>query len=95
MPTIKSLLPHSWAINDWPKDVYPGTPDRARYIVRTHKRALMDLGALSRVGRDLIVIGEKFDKWLKRHSADVADFEIAANLARLEGRKDQTGVAAP
>jgi len=79
MPKLRAILPHSWSLNHWPPDVYPGSPSRARYVVRVHRNELLQAGALSRVGRDLIVLGERYGRWLEKNSANVPGYEIAAN----------------
>jgi hypothetical protein len=50
----RPTLPHSWPISDWPADVYPNDPKKARYTVRAHKDDLHRMGALVRVGRELV-----------------------------------------
>ena len=51
--------PHSWSIETWPAHVYPGSADRARYFIRTHKDELFAAGALTRPGRELVIIGAR------------------------------------
>lgn len=80
--TTKSSVPHSWGIDAWPADVYPGTVGRARYLVRVHRESLMLEGALVRVGRDLVVIGARYSRWLEKKAALVAEYEIAPNRDR-------------
>ena len=72
-------VPHSWAIESWPAAVYPNTAERARYVVRAHRRALLDAGALVRIGRALVIVGAAYDRWLNSHGANVESFSIAAN----------------
>lgn len=78
------LVPHSWSIADWPPGVYPNDPKRGRYLVREHKTDLLTSGALSRVGRELVVIGAAYSRWLQRQASRVPEFECAANAARIE-----------
>lgn len=80
--TAKSQVPHSWGIDAWPNDVYPGSVGRARYLVRVHRQDLLVEGALVRVGRDLVVIGARYSRWLEKKASMVADYEIAPNRAR-------------
>jgi hypothetical protein len=75
-------LPHSWTIDSWPASVYPSTPSRARYIVRTNKNELIAARALSRVGRDLVVLGEGYGRWLAKRVGKVGPFDIPPNAAR-------------
>jgi len=72
-------LPHSWSIEDWPRDVFPGSPTKGRYLVRMYRSAMLEAGALARVGRSLVVIGARYGRWLEKSAAHVADFEIAPN----------------
>lgn len=69
----------SWSINDWPSDRYPNSPTRARYLIRAHKRELMEAGAIARVGRELVIIGPRYERWLERQASRVPDYAIAPN----------------
>lgn len=73
------LVPHSWDIEHWPQQVYPHTPNRGRYVVRSHKTELLNCGALTRVGRDLVVIGAAYAKFLATRAERVAGYDIAPN----------------
>jgi hypothetical protein len=72
----------SWSINDWPADVYPGSASRSRYMVRMHRGELLEAGALVRVGRDLVIIGDRYERWLQRQGSRVPDYKITANRGR-------------
>ena len=74
-----NTLPHSWPINSWPADIYPNDPRKARYLVRANKNDLLQHGALARVGRQLVVIGSRYDKWLQKRAAYVPGYECPAN----------------
>jgi hypothetical protein len=76
-----TATPHSWGVESWPADVYPHRPNRARYLINTHRSDLMAAGALVRVGRELVVLGAKYTRWLERQASRVPDFEIAPNRA--------------
>jgi hypothetical protein len=86
MPTKSSaaVAPHSWSIETWPTTVYPGSPERARYFIRVHKSELFAAGALTRPGRELVVIGARFTRWLEAQVVKVPEFNTGA--ARV-GRK--------
>ncbi len=71
--------PHSWAIEAWPQHVYPHSPGKGRYIVRAHRNELTVAGALTRVGRDLVVLGAPYAAWLQSQSKRVEEFQIAPN----------------
>ena len=80
--TTVEKIPHSWTIEDWPAAVYPCRASRGRYIIRMHSSELVACGALTRVGRDLVVLGYGYAAWLQKQSGRVANFEIAPNRAR-------------
>jgi hypothetical protein len=77
--TRSPKLPHSWGIADWPAEIFPNSPERARYFVRENRRSLLEANALARVGRQLVVLGEPFDKWLRRQGRRVPGYTIAPN----------------
>lgn len=78
----KSSISPSWALDSWPPEIYPGTLSKARYLVRAHRSELLECGALARVGRDLVIIGSRYERWLEKQIARVPDYEIPANRAR-------------
>jgi hypothetical protein len=63
-----------WDIEHWPPHVYPHTESRARYMVRVFRTELLNAGAISRVGRELVVLGGPYMRWLQRRASKVADF---------------------
>lgn len=73
--------PHSWAIPNWPSHVYPHNSDKGRYLVRAHRRSLVAAGALTRIGRDLVILGAQYSKWLSSKTDEVEGYEIAPNQA--------------
>lgn len=86
MPQAKSVKPAtragggaSWSIETWPEHVWPGSPIRARYLIRTHRDDLLRSGALARVGRELVILGPRFERWLQKQSANVPGYECPAN----------------
>lgn len=79
-----NTLPHSWNINAWPTDVYPGSRDKGRYLVRAQRDSLVREGALVRVGRELVIIGDRYARWLQKGAARVTAFECPANRSRGE-----------
>jgi hypothetical protein len=72
-------IPHSWDLEGWPSTVFPGTTSRARYIVRTHKDELIREGALARVGRELVVFGARYTRWLEKRASEVPGYVAAPN----------------
>jgi hypothetical protein len=86
MPKINPTAapaPHSWSIDAWPQSVYPHGPSKGRYVVKAHRDALLAAGALTRVGRDLVVLGEPFTRWLQSQSNRVEGFHIAPNASSV------------
>ena len=84
--TASEKLPHSWAVDDWPANVYPCRASRGRYIVRAHRNELVSAGALARVGRGLVVLGAGYSAWLARQQSRVEGFEIAPNIDGRRGK---------
>lgn len=76
------LAPHSWSIETWPPGVYPGSAERARYFVRVHREELFAAGALTRPGRELVIVGARFCKWLESTATRVQEFDNGAARAR-------------
>ena len=74
-------IPHSWAVDEWPSDVYPGRASKARYTLRANRTELVAAGALVRVGRDLVVMGGPYASWLAQKANRVDGFAIAPNRA--------------
>ena len=79
-----SMVPHSWAVDEWPTTVYPHCPNRGKYIVRAFRTQLIAAGALTRIGRDLVVLGTGYSSWLSKQSDKVEGFEIAPNRGARE-----------
>jgi hypothetical protein len=57
--------PHSWRVIEWPPHVFPNSKQAAKYLVDCNRDSLTKFGALKRVGRDLVIVGAKFEKWLE------------------------------
>ena len=75
-------FPHSWPIKNWPEDVYPNSPDKARYMVRAYRDELTAASALVRVGRELVIIGTPYVRWMQKKGASVHGYECPANKDR-------------
>jgi hypothetical protein len=75
-------LPHSWSINDWPVGVHPNRSSTARYLVRAHKDELLAVGALTRVGRELVILGEGYARFLARQMQTVPGFTYQGRSKR-------------
>lgn len=70
--------PHSWDLEHWPAHVYPHATGRARYLVRVHRDELLVAGALTRVGREFVVLGARYTRWLERQASGVSEFSNGA-----------------
>jgi len=75
------LAPHSWDLEHWPDYIYPHTESRARYLVRAYRNDLLNVGALTRVGREIVIIGAAYSRWLQSGAKNVAGYESNANRA--------------
>lgn len=73
--------PHSWDFENWPESVWPNSADRARWVVRSNRRELMAEGALSRIGKRVVILGRGYARWLSRQADRVGEFE--SNLPHL------------
>ena len=80
MKTKASPIPHSWPIEEWPAHVFPNKPTAGRHIVRKHRDELLAMGALTRVGRQLVIFGEGYGRFLARKIDKVAGYQIAPNV---------------
>jgi hypothetical protein len=80
---------HSWTFATWPEGVYPGNGTRARHLVRVNKNALIAEGVLTRIGREIVVFGVPYTRWLAKQSHRVNNFDVPAN--RLEHQHKRAG----
>ncbi len=74
-----AIAPHSWDLEHWPHDVYPHSESRARWLLRARRNELIAAGALVRVGRELVVLGGPYARWLARQAEHVVGYESNAN----------------
>lgn len=85
--------PHSWGFSNWPWWVWPGDGVKGKRFVRTYEDALFKVGALTRGGRELIVNGEGFTKFLHSQRHRVQNFEVPCNRPEhLAARDNGKGV---
>jgi|ERR1700683_3246658 hypothetical protein len=84
MPTKinAEAAPHSWSIKTWPSHVYPSSSDSARYFIRVHKRELFAAGVLTRPGRELVIVGARYVRWLESKVINVLEFDTGAARTR-------------
>lgn len=54
----------SWKVRDWPTHVFPGSVKSGRHLVNCNCDSLMKAGALVRIGREPVVLGDEYRKWL-------------------------------
>jgi hypothetical protein len=76
-----SNVPHSWPVSNWPLTVYPNDNRKGHYLAREHAAALLQAGALVRIGRERVIIGEPYVRWLARQATRVPGYQIAPNRA--------------
>jgi hypothetical protein len=79
---VNNPTPHSWSLKNWPPGCYPNTPGKARYILRAYRDELTAAGALVRVGRELVVIGNPYVRWMQKKGAAVHGYDCPANKDR-------------
>jgi hypothetical protein len=79
---MSSIVPHSWGVTAWPEAVWPHRVGKARYVVRVHRDELLQQGALARVGRELVVIGARYERWLQKQASNVPAYET--NVAKAQ-----------
>ena len=79
---VSNTTLHSWPLKNWPSTVYPNDPDRATYMVRANRDELVREGALVRVGRELVIIGDKYIRWMQKKGSAVPGYECPANKDR-------------
>jgi hypothetical protein len=73
--------PHSWDFDNWPSTVWPNDPIRAKWVVRSNRRDLVAEGALSRVGKKIVILGRGYSRWLARRADRVGQYD--SNLPHL------------
>lgn len=90
---IAQSAPHSWSVARWPSHVWPGDSTKGRRFVRTYEDQLIAAGALTRMGRDLVVMGGPYTAFMSAQRERVRDFDVPANrpeqLAKRKGANGQ------
>jgi hypothetical protein len=76
--------PHSWELETWPADVWPHEPKRASWVIRAYRGELVEAGALTRIGKRLVIIGSGYSNWQKRRARHVVEF--TSNNAKIGKR---------
>jgi hypothetical protein len=77
-PKVASL-PHSWSVSAWPEHVFPNRQSAATHLVRAHRKELVRLRALERIGRNLVIYGTGYAEFLANQSGRVEGYTIAPN----------------
>jgi hypothetical protein len=72
-------VPQSWTFSTWPQHVYPNEGPRGRHVCRAHRNELIAEGALTRVGKELVILGAGYIRWLAKQAPRVLDFEVPCN----------------
>lgn len=85
------VLPLSWSLTDWPSNVFPNSSRRARQLINAHRDALIEMGALSRPGREIVVLADPYGRWLAKHSARVAGYDLAPNRPEHAAKRGGRG----
>ena len=68
-------VPHSWPASKWPANVFPNDPGDARNLIRFFRNELVAAKALTRIGRRLVVMGDRYDAWLRSRAPEVEAFQ--------------------
>ena len=68
-------VPHSWDLSSWPTSVWPGDPKRALWVARAYRSELVEVGALARSGKTLIILGRGYARWLDGRKVHVRDWD--------------------
>jgi|HubBroStandDraft_6_1064221.scaffolds.fasta_scaffold811235_2 hypothetical protein len=72
-------LPHDWTYETWPPDVYPYDKVRAQRMVKFNRDKLLAAHALTRIGREIVILGAGYARWLASNARRVTEYEVAAN----------------
>jgi hypothetical protein len=92
-------MPHDWTLKTWPHDVYPYDRQRARHLLKVHQATLVKAYALTRIGHEIVVLGEGFARWMAANAKRVEEYEVPANrpehAAKRFGRAGASVTATP
>jgi hypothetical protein len=88
--TTAEDAPHSWDFEHWPPGVYPHSPLRAKYLIRANREALVRAGALTRIGREIVVLGAAYTRWLQRQAFKVAEVDGCTDARAAQARTRRT-----
>jgi hypothetical protein len=77
-----------WNFANWPEHVFPHDPQAGRHLCREHRDDLLRAGAIVRIGREIIVMGLPYYKWLQKHASRVLDFELPCNKPEHKSKRN-------
>ena len=87
---VKTIaVPHDWTVNNWPRDIYPYDGAKARHILRVHQTALIEAGALTRIGRQIVVQGAGYSRWMAQNAGNVVEFAETKMAPNREEHADK------
>jgi hypothetical protein len=90
-----TTIPHDWTFANWPTDVFPYSGPKGRHVVKQNQLALLRAGALTRIGRCIVIFGAGYSRWLASNAHRVVEFEVAPNLPEHAAKRaGQAGKAA-
>jgi hypothetical protein len=93
-PVPAGAYPFSWTLKNWPPDVFPGDARRGRSVLRQYQSDLLKAGAVTRIGKHLVIFGAGYEKFLKSQAHRVTQFSVAPNAPehahKRFGRDDST-----
>lgn len=69
------IVPHSWGLSNWPECVWPNDSDKAQWVIRSNKCELIAAGAISRIGKAIVIIGQPYVRLVERRVTRVADYQ--------------------
>lgn len=80
-------VPHDWTIKTWPPGVFPYDGKKAKRWIRTNQKALVKAGAITRIGRDIVIIAAGWFRWYAANAKRVADYEVLPNLPQHRAKR--------
>jgi hypothetical protein len=84
---IVNAVPSTWTIAQWPADVYPGSPTKGKRLCLAHRDELVKSLALTRIGRELVVMGSAYMRWMTSKGDRVFGYELAPNTEQHAAKR--------
>jgi hypothetical protein len=88
--TVKSVqvnVPHDWTYVNWPASVFPYEGTKARHVVRQNQAELLKYGALTRIGKHIVIFGAEYCRWLAAKAHRVTEFDVPANRPQHQHKR--------